>query len=371
MLFWSATKGLASACLLHALQEHALDLSARVVEFWPEFAPERQRADHARRSAFTSGWLAGSLRGGRGNGLRGGDRSTGRRAATLAAWEGHGYHPRTFGFLVDEILRRVTGGTLLREYWRSQFAEPLGLDVWIGVPPEIAPRVAPVFPARIAPPKDDVFYQAFLTTGSFTAQAFASPRGLHSASALNRPEALTVSYPAFGGVGTASGLAKFYGMLANGGASGGRRFFQPQKRCNGWQLRSRKARTACCSWIPHFPRASCAIPGAPDGRKTRSDLWTLPDRLWPARRRREASPLLIREHGLGLRLRDEPDGARRVAWTEIASSGRRALCGIGGRWSLKSSTLSAAFELRGNGKEENNSLPSPLSGPNFAPTKKY
>src|ERR1700724_4503842 len=38
VLIWSATKGLGSACLLHVLQEHKIDIEQRVGEFWPEFA---------------------------------------------------------------------------------------------------------------------------------------------------------------------------------------------------------------------------------------------------------------------------------------------------------------------------------------------
>src|SRR5947209_5750578 len=38
VLVWSATKGLGSACLLHALQENTIELDRRVAEFWPEFA---------------------------------------------------------------------------------------------------------------------------------------------------------------------------------------------------------------------------------------------------------------------------------------------------------------------------------------------
>src|SRR5690606_38691776 len=92
-------------------------------------------------------------------------------------------------------------------------------------PPEVVDRVACVYPARTAPPKGDLFYTAFLTAGSFTARAFTSPKGLHSAAAMNKPEVLTSSFPGFGGVGTASGLAKFYAMLANGGELEGRRYF--------------------------------------------------------------------------------------------------------------------------------------------------
>jgi CubicO group peptidase (beta-lactamase class C family) len=44
---------------------------------------------------------------------------------------------------------------------------------------------------------------------------------------MNTPEARSAAYPAFGGVGTAQSLAKFYGMLANGGELDGRRYLQP------------------------------------------------------------------------------------------------------------------------------------------------
>ena len=227
VLFWSATKGLASACLLHALQERSLDPTMCVSECWPEFSQAgKERITIAEVLSHQAGLPV----------LSAPVPVTDYEAviAALAAqpphWrigEGHGYHPRTFGFLVDEILRRITGGIPLRAYWRAQIAEPFGLDIWIGVPPEIVPRVAPVFPARKTPPKGDEFYTAFLTAGSFTAQAFTSPHGLHSPAHMNQPEALTVSFPAFGGVGTARGLAKFYAMLANGGSIDSWRFFEP------------------------------------------------------------------------------------------------------------------------------------------------
>src|SRR6202030_4289002 len=37
VLVWSATKGIGSACLLHALQENKIKIDRRVSEFWPEF----------------------------------------------------------------------------------------------------------------------------------------------------------------------------------------------------------------------------------------------------------------------------------------------------------------------------------------------
>jgi CubicO group peptidase (beta-lactamase class C family) len=119
-------------------------------------------------------------------------------------------------------MRRVAGEPLGR-YWRRCFAEPLGLDFWIGLPPERIPDVAPLHASRTAP-AEDAFLRAFAEPGSLTHRAFNSPHGLFSVSSMNTPRAQAASFPAFGGIGTASALARFYGMLAKGGQADGRAF---------------------------------------------------------------------------------------------------------------------------------------------------
>jgi CubicO group peptidase (beta-lactamase class C family) len=227
VLFWSATKGLAAACVLHALQERGLNPHlVKVAEVWPEFAQAgKETVTIAQLMSHQAGLpvLTDAVE------VWDYDRVVAALAAEPPHWnlgEGHGYHPRTFGFLMDELIRRLIGEPL-RDYWRRTFADPLAIDVWVGVPGEEVERVAPVFPAKTSPPKGDLFYREFFRAGSFTARAFTSPRGLHSAASLNSPEALTVGFPGFGGVGTANGLAKFYGMLAAGGSLDGRRYFMP------------------------------------------------------------------------------------------------------------------------------------------------
>jgi CubicO group peptidase (beta-lactamase class C family) len=226
VLFWSATKGLAAACVLHALQEHRIGLERRVAEFWPEFAAAGKGSiTLAELLSHRAGLPALSLQ----VSVLDHDAVVSALAREEPHWmpgQEHGYHPRTFGFLLDEVLRRMTG-KMLQEYWRTHFAEPLGLAVWIGVPPEMVEQIAPVFPTKNALPEGDLFYKAFAQAGSFTARAFGSPRGLHSVAAMNAHEARTSSFPAFGGVGTAQSLAKFYAMLACGGELEGRRFFLP------------------------------------------------------------------------------------------------------------------------------------------------
>ena len=65
----------------------------------------------------------------------------------------HGYHARTFGFLVDELVRRIAG-TTVSEYWRKTFAEPLDLDIWIGLPESEQARVATIYAAKAGGDRD-------------------------------------------------------------------------------------------------------------------------------------------------------------------------------------------------------------------------
>lgn len=227
VLVWSATKGPAAACVLHACQEHGLDLNTCVAEVWPEFATagkERVTISEllSHRAGLPALWVEAPV--------LDHDAVATALAAAKPAWphgEAHGYHPRTFGFLADEVVRRVAK-VRLAEYWRAHFAEPLGLEFHMGLPAERAAEPASVFPPKSSPPKGDPFYTAFLTSGSLTSKAFASPHGLHSVAAMNSPEARTAEFPAFGGIGTARALAKFYALLAEGGTLDGRRIFEPR-----------------------------------------------------------------------------------------------------------------------------------------------
>ena len=227
VLIWSATKGLAAACALHACVEEGCSLSTPVAEVWPEFsAGGKQRITLAELLSHRAGLSALSSE----VPVLDYEAVIAALAAETPHWqpaEGHGYHPRTFGFLLDEIVRRLAGMPL-RDYWRRHFGEPLGLGAWIGVDPQAAESVAPVFAARSAPPKEDRFYREFGSTGSLTARSFTAPRGLHSVSSMNTPEARTASLPAFGGIATASALGKFYVMLAQGGELDGVKFLTPE-----------------------------------------------------------------------------------------------------------------------------------------------
>jgi CubicO group peptidase (beta-lactamase class C family) len=228
VLFWSATKGPAAACVLHSLSQHRLTLETRVAEIWPEFAQNG-------KDAVTMGQLLSHRAG-----LAALDEAVSifdykaviealaRQAPLWPPGEGHGYHPRTIGFLMDEVVRRLNDGLTLGDYWRMEFGEPLDLEIWIGLPAEKLDRAAQVYATRSAEvPADGALYDVFKDPASLTFRAFTSPTGLHGASIMNTRAGRMGSFPAFGGIGTAAALGKFYAMLANGGELDGSRFFSP------------------------------------------------------------------------------------------------------------------------------------------------
>ena len=204
---YSATKGPASATLLHVLSKRGLGVDSLVSEVWSAF-PLRQ-ATFGEMLSHQCGLAA-----------LGSEANVFDHAEVVSAiegtkpeWqpgEGHGYHPRTFGFLLDECVRRLEGRTL-GEVWNGDIARPCGIDLWIGLPESEWGRVAKLVPGRAKPSAyEEGFYAAFNTPGSLTRRAFSSPKGLHAIAEMNEPKAWTAALPAMGGVSSASGLAKFY-----------------------------------------------------------------------------------------------------------------------------------------------------------------
>ena len=225
VLIWSATKGIGSACVLHVLQEHKIDINQRVGDLWPEFAQAgKEKITLAQLLSHQAGLCALDRRvdvldyGGVTRALE-------EQAPLWPPGTMHGYHARTFGFLLDELVRRIAGKPLA-EYWREIFGEPLKLDLWIGLPERENPRVATMYAAKTGkPPEPKQFYTDLITPGTLARKTFTSPYGLHAVNVMNNVSVRAQPIVSFGGIGSASSLAKFYAMLANGGALEGRQFF--------------------------------------------------------------------------------------------------------------------------------------------------
>ncbi len=205
--FYSVTKGLAAATVLVLLEKHDLSPDDSIVSVWPEFP---------QKTATFAELMSHQL------GLAALDNVADvfDHEAVVAAiekqspnWQpgnAHGYHPRTIGYIFEEIVRRLTGNTL-GQSWRKEIGDPLGLEAWIGLPEEQFHRVARLYPGKQN--KNDLesgFYSELHRDGSLVRRSFFSPRGLHSVREMSDPQAWQAGLPAMGGIGTAQALAKFY-----------------------------------------------------------------------------------------------------------------------------------------------------------------
>jgi CubicO group peptidase (beta-lactamase class C family) len=223
----STTKGITAVCANLLAQQGLLDLDAPVASYWPEFKAEGKESIPVR-------WVLSH---------RAGVPVVDRLLTvedifawfpvveTIAAqkplWEpgtAHGYHGQSYGYMVGELVRRITGRTI-GTFLADEVSGPLGLDTWIGTPDDVIPRVA-----RVLSP-------------AYGARASASARGgaslpeqlslmmraamfTHLAPDYNSPEWLRIEMPSANGVTTARSLAKLYAALI--GSVDGQRLFDEE-----------------------------------------------------------------------------------------------------------------------------------------------
>jgi CubicO group peptidase (beta-lactamase class C family) len=145
---WSSTKTVTSLAALILVDRGKLDVYAPVATYWPEFAANGKEAVEVRHilshTSGVSGWNTPCTI----EDMYDWEESTSRLAAQAPWWEpgtASGYHASNMGHLVGEVVRRVSGKTL-KEFVRTEIAEPLGADFQIGVLPKDDHRVAEIIP---------------------------------------------------------------------------------------------------------------------------------------------------------------------------------------------------------------------------------
>lgn len=216
---YSATKGVSALCLHLLADEGAIELDAPVASYWPEFAAGGKGEIRVRDVMCHRAGLAAIERPLPHDALYDHDRIATALAAQAPAWqvtEGHGYHPQTFGFLLGELVRRVSGRSL-GTFVAERIAGPLGADLHIGLGPEHDPRVAHVTrPLGATPPpgQPDLLAVFKREPGSLTARAFANPSPSHGAVGTRAFRAAEI--PGSNGHGNARALAQIYGAVAAG-----------------------------------------------------------------------------------------------------------------------------------------------------------
>ncbi len=230
---YSTTKGITALCAHRLVDEGRLDLDAPVVKYWPEFGqagkdriPVRQLLNH--RAGLPA------LRTIRpGEALFDWNTMTAALAAETPWWtpgEKHGYHAVTFGWLVGELIRRVTGKSV-GTYLREEVAGPLGADFHIGLGPELqarAARLTQMKPSEVTPEyktgQPNIVEVIMKDPAGVTSRAFANPPTMAKPGVANTPEWRAAEIPAANGHASARGLAALYSAAATGKTVGGRPF---------------------------------------------------------------------------------------------------------------------------------------------------
>lgn len=239
---FSTSKGVMSTAA-HVLADRGLlDYDAPVATYWPEFAQNGKAAITVRQVLSHSAGLHrfGTIVDHSHRALDWEHMTEALAAATPAYPPGStvGYHGLTYGWLVGEIVRRISG-LPVNEFVQRNIAEPLGLNgLFIGCPPEQRGRVAPLKPmnihsalrlvawAALTPPASTAFKAMRVPLKPRRIRATLLPRGIEDV--MFAPELLDAEVPAMNGHFDAVSLATMYAMLANGGEFGGVRIMSPE-----------------------------------------------------------------------------------------------------------------------------------------------
>jgi CubicO group peptidase (beta-lactamase class C family) len=208
-----------------------LDLEAPVVRYWPEFGQGGKESIPVKMLLNHQSGLAAISEPIPPGGLYDWEFMVKALEKQEPFWKPgsmHGYHGFTFGWLVGEVVRRVSGKSL-GTFFREEVAEPLGLDFWMGLPETHENRVAPIIPADPPDPSgpvspmmmaiamDQASLQAILmfNTGGYM---LPGPDGMFG---FNTRAAHVAEFGSVGSLTNARALAGLYAPLANGGSLNG------------------------------------------------------------------------------------------------------------------------------------------------------
>ena len=222
---WSVTKTMTALAALVLVDRGELDVYSPVARYWPEFAANGKADIEVRHvlshTSGVSGWEPPFVP----EDVYDWDRSTSMLAAQAPWWEpgtASGYHDTTYGHLVGEIVRRITG-TSIGTFFATEIARPLRADFQIGVPESDFPRISNVVfpgypfaedPSMDAPDPDSIPVKTF---GPVHDEVAAAATG-----AWRRAE-----IPAANGHGNARSVATIQAVVSNGGEVDGIRLLSP------------------------------------------------------------------------------------------------------------------------------------------------
>ncbi|MFF5563892.1 serine hydrolase domain-containing protein [Streptomyces sp. NPDC012623] len=219
---WSTTKGATALCAHLLIDRGLLDPDAPVAEYWPEFSAAGKAGVRVRELLAHRAGLAGLREPHTVEQLYDWELTTARLAAMEPWWEPgtrSGYHAMTYGFLVGEVVRRITG-LLPGAFLRREVTEPLAIDFTMGLPEKEAHRAAELVPAATPLTAEEA---AALLAGLPPVALAAMTNPAIGTEVANSAAWRAAEIPAANGHGTARAVAALYGIFAGRGRYGDHR----------------------------------------------------------------------------------------------------------------------------------------------------
>ncbi|MBL6634719.1 MAG: beta-lactamase family protein [Ilumatobacteraceae bacterium] len=215
---WSTTKTMMALSALLLVDRGLLDVDAPVATYWPEFAQNGKEKVLVRHFLGHTSGVSGWDKPVTVDDVFDWESSTAKLATQAPWWEPgsqSGYHAMNQGHLVGEVVRRITG-MKLGEFFRTEIAEPFGVDFHIGLPESEFARVATLTPPP--PPNNDL---RALGRDHPAIKTFTGPRVL--AEYAGRDEWRRADIPAANGHGNARSVAQAQSLISTMGKMGATR----------------------------------------------------------------------------------------------------------------------------------------------------
>ncbi len=221
---YSVGKAICAILAWRMVERGELDLDQRVAHYWPEFAQNGKAGIPVRWLLTHQAGLAAIRRPLPRGATLDWELMTGALAAQEPWWPPgtqHGYHSNTQGFLVGEVIRRITGNSI-GQHLQSDLSEPINLDFHFGTKPEHDARTADILPIQQPPDFRRAPPNPLQTLGGRNPPPIQSSPGWQ-----NTREYRAAEFPSTTGHGAARGLARLFGALAADGLVDGVHVLDP------------------------------------------------------------------------------------------------------------------------------------------------
>ncbi|KAL3870979.1 hypothetical protein ACJMK2_039004 [Sinanodonta woodiana] len=233
---FSATKGVAAIVVATMVEKGLLDYKKPVSHYWPEFAQNGKDNITVEMLVSHQGGLLlldnpiyyRDLK----DNITRVEESLVKQKPVFPPGSAHGYHALTFGVYVDRLVAKADSKRrTMEEIFQEDIAKPFDIDFYMNTPKPEYHRVArlhsPTLWATIKtwilePQRIWNFLKMWINKNPYLNGAFSVISGINKVEGHNSPDVREVTVSSYSGTGSARGLAKLYGILANGGSTDGK-----------------------------------------------------------------------------------------------------------------------------------------------------